>query len=106
MIFLQILKFSAFKSRLDVVVIVSVSDEIPVKASKRKALFCLRVSVGGGRAKQSEVAHLLLVRKQRQRASRTRYSFALQKTGCFGITNFLSKFIYLKLYVFYLDECV
>lgn len=49
------------------------SDEIPVKASKRKALFCLRVSAGygeaelhGGRAKQSQVAHLLLVRKQRE----------------------------------------
>lgn len=87
------------------------SDEIPVKASKRKDLFCLRVSVGygeaelhGGRAKQSKVAHLLLVRKQRE--SRTRYSSPLQKTDCFGITNFFSKFIFLKLYVFYVDECV
>lgn len=91
------------------VVIVSVLMTF-VKASKRKALFRLRVSVGygeaelhGGRAKQSEVADLL-VRKQRE--SRTRYSSPLQKTGCFGIIKFFSKFIFLKLYVFYLDECV
>lgn len=70
MIFLQTLKFCAFKSRSS---LFQCSDEIPVKASKRKDLFCLRVSVGsgeaelhGGRAKQSQVAHLLLVRKQRE----------------------------------------
>lgn len=40
------------------------------------------------------------------RESRTRYSSPLQKTDCFGITNFFSKFIFLKLYVFYVDECV
>lgn len=83
MIFLQTLKFCAFKSRSS---LFQCSDEILVKASKRKDLFCLRVSVGsgeaelhGGRAKQSQVAHLLLVRKRRE-AERVQDKIQLSST--------------------------
>lgn len=83
MIFLQTLKFCAFKSRSS---LFQCSDEILVKASKRKNLFCLRVSVGsgeaelhGGRAKQSQVAHLLLVRKRRE-AERVQDKIQLSST--------------------------